>query len=105
LFVFDWERAAEGVTPLYDIFNFQAFQAALYKRRSGLPDRRFLRTLLNVLWPEGQRHLPWLYLAYLVDVGLLYSEAQILTPDVGEKRVLHWLMRQIKTFQEGDAPL
>jgi hypothetical protein len=105
LFVFDWERAAEGVIPLYDIFNFQAFQAALYKRRSSLPDRRFLQTLLNVTWPEGQKYLPWLYLAYLVDVSLLYSEAQMLAPGVGEKGVWHWFLQQIKLFLEEGSPL
>ena len=27
LFVLDWERASEGMSPLYDAFNFQALQA------------------------------------------------------------------------------
>ena len=105
LFVFDWERAAEGVTPLYDAFNFQAFQAALHGRQSTLPEHRFMRVLLNVLWPEGQKHLAWLYLAYLVDVALIYSEAQVLAPGVGERKWWNWFMRQIETFLEGRVPL
>jgi len=105
LFVFDWERTAEGVTPLYDVFNFQALQAALHKRRSGLPSRRYLRSLLDVLWPGGQKYLPWLYLAYLVNVSLLYGEAQMMAPGVGERGAWHWFMRQIRTFLEGDILL
>jgi len=98
LFVFDWERSAVGTTPLYDVFNFSAFQAALHKRRSGLPDARFLRTLLGKLWPEGLEHLPLLHLAYLVDVGLIYGEAQIQAPGVGELDVWRWFMDQIEAF-------
>ena len=105
LFVFDWERATEGVIPLYDAFNFQALQAAVHKRRNGLPNRRFLRHLLDVLWPEGQKYLPWLYLAYLVNVSLLYSEAQMIAPGVGERDVWHWLMQQTRSFLEGHTIL
>lgn len=105
LFVFDWERAAEGVTPLYDVFNFQTFQAALYSRRRALPDHRFLHTLLDALWPEGRKHLALLYLAYLVDVSLLYSEAQVLAPGVGETRILRWLLQQIDALSSRDTPL
>jgi len=105
LFVFDWERAAEGVIPLYDAFNFQTLQAAVYKRRSGLPNRRFLQTLLDVLWPGGQKYLPWMYLAYLVNVSLLYGEAQMIAPGVGERDAWHWLMQQTRTFQERLSPM
>jgi len=97
LFVLDWERASEGMSPLYDAFNFQALQAALQGRRRGIRDRRFLLTLLDALWPEGRKHLPILYLAYLAHVTLLYSEAQSLVPGVGEKKVWRWFAQQIES--------
>jgi hypothetical protein len=105
LFVLDWERASEGMSPLYDAFNFQALQAALQGRRRGLRDRRFLLTLLDALWPEGRKHLPILYLAYLTHVTLLYSEAQSLVPGVGEKMVWRWFAQQIESALNEDALL
>jgi hypothetical protein len=105
LFVLDWERASEGMSPLYDAFNFQALQAALQGRRRGIRDRRFLLTLLDALWTEGQKHLPILYLAYLTHVTLLYSEAQSLVPGVGEKKVWRWFAQQIESALNEDAVL
>jgi hypothetical protein len=105
LFVLDWERASEGMSPLYDAFNFQALQAALQGRRRGIRDRRFLLTLLDALWPEGRKHLPILYLAYLAHVTLLYSEAQSLVPGVGEKKVWGWFAQQIESVLSKDALL
>ena len=103
LFVLDWERASEGMSPLYDAFNFQALQAALQGRRRGIRDRRFLLTLLDALWPEGRKHLPILYLAYLTHVTLLYSEAQSLAPGIGEKKVWRWFAQQIENALNEDA--
>jgi hypothetical protein len=103
LFVLDWERASEGMSPLYDAFNFQALQAALLGRRRGLRDRRFVVRLLEALWPEGRERLPDLYLAYLAHVGLLYSEAQSLAPGVGEKKVWGWFAQQIESALRGDT--
>ena len=105
LFVLDWERASEGMIPLYDAFNFQALQAALQGRRRGIRDRRFVMRLLEALWPEGEKHLPNLYLAYLTDVSLLYSEAQSLEPGVGEKKVWRWFAQQIESAINEDALL
>ena len=105
LFVLDWERASEGMSPLYDAFNFQALQAALQGRRRGIRDRRFLLTLLDAIWPEGRKHLPMLYLAYLTHVTLLYSEAQSLVPGVGEKKVWRWFAQQIERALDEDALL
>jgi hypothetical protein len=105
LFVFDWERAEEGVTPLYDVFHFWAIQAALFKRRWHLPDRRFLEDLLQDLWPGAQKHMSWLYLAYLVDMSFVYSEAQVIAPGVGEQHVWRWFMEQVRAFSEGGSPL
>ena len=103
LFVLDWERASEGMSPLYDAFNFQALQSALLGRRKGIRDRRFLVSLLDAIWPEGHKHLPILYLAYLTHVTLLYSEAQSLVPGVGEKKVWRWFAQQIESALNEDA--
>jgi hypothetical protein len=103
LFVLDWERTSEGMTPLYDAFNFQALQSALLGRRKGIGDRQFLLRLLDAIWPEGRKHLPNLYLAYLTHVSLLYSEAQSLDPGVGEKKVWHWFAKQIESALHEDA--
>jgi hypothetical protein len=103
LFVLDWERASEGMSPLYDAFNFQALQSALLGRRKGIRDRRFLLTLLDAIWPEGRKHLPILYLAYLTHVTLLYSEAQSLVPGVGDKKVWYWFAQQIESTLNEDA--
>jgi hypothetical protein len=105
LFVFDWEVAENGVTPLYDIFHFQSIQAALFGRRGNIFNRRHLEGLLHTLWPEGKDHMPRFYLAYLVDMGLFYSEAQVIAPGVGEQRVWRWFMEQIKSFLEEGSPL
>jgi hypothetical protein len=105
LFVLDWERACEGMSPLYDAFNFQALQSALQGRRRGIRDRRFVERLLESIWPEGQKHLPELYLAYLTHVSLIYSEAQSLEPGVGEKKVWGWLAQQIESALKEDALL
>jgi hypothetical protein len=105
LFVVDWERAKQGVIPLYDVFHFRAIQAALFKQRRYLPNRRFLNHLLLRLWPEGHRYLPCLYLAYLIDMSLTYSEAQITAPGVGEQRVWRWFVAQIESFLKEGSPL
>ena len=100
LFVFDWDGAQEGTIPLYDLFHFQAIQAALFDRRDLLPDRSLLHRALDELWPEGHKYLPWLYLTYLLDMTLFYSEAQVAAPGIGEKRVWRWFGGQIETFLE-----
>jgi hypothetical protein len=105
LFVFDWEHAETGVTPLYDVFHFWAIQAALFRRRRRFPDRRFLENLLHRLWPGGQQYLPWLYLAYLLDMSLTYGEAQVIAPGVGEQRVWRWFLQQVEAFLEEGSPL
>jgi hypothetical protein len=105
LFVLDWERASEGMSPLYDVFNFQSLQAALQGRRGDMRDHRFILALLDALWPGAQDRLPILYLAYLAHVTLLYSEAQSLAPGVGERKVWGWFAQQIDDALKGDAPL
>lgn len=104
LFVFDWDRAEEGVTPLYDAFHFQVIQAVLFGRREPLPDLRFTLDLLDALWPGGRTHLSWLYLCYLLDMSLMYSEAQVVAPGVGEQRVWRWFTDRVETFAGGESP-
>ncbi len=105
LFVFDWDRAEDGMTLLYDLFHFQAIQAALLRRREPLPDRQFLRRSLDAMWPEGHKYLPWLYLSYLLDMSLIYSEAQVVAPGVGEQRVWNWYGKQVESFLEDGPPV
>lgn len=99
LFVFDWESAQEGSTPLYDAFHFNAIRAAL----AGKPYRPgpFCQGLLQGCWPEGQPHLPWLYLAYLVDMSLFYAKARVRAPELGDERVLNWFGSQIDIYLGG----
>jgi hypothetical protein len=88
LFVFDWETATEAVVPLYDAFHFVVIQAATRNTRVR-SENGYISRLLAAIWPEGEQWLPALYLAYLLDVGLLYGEARVRAPDVGDERV--WL--------------
>lgn len=105
LFVFDWDGAQEGTIPLYDLFHFQAIQAALFSRREPLPDSSLLRRSLDELWPEGRGYLPALYLAYLLDMSLFYSEARVVAPDDGEDRVWKWFCGQIGLLLERGSSL
>lgn len=104
LFAFDWDGAQEGTTPLYDLFHFQAIQAALFGWRDPLPDRSFLRRSLGELWPDGREYLPSLYLAYLLDISLFYGEARVAAPNAGEDRVWNWFCGQIESFLTHDFP-
>jgi hypothetical protein len=104
LFVFDWDYATDSATPLYDLFHFNAIQSALAVKRahSSLPDH--VESALERIWPEGRPHLPWLYLAYLLDVSLIYGEARIVAPDEGEDRVWHWFLDRIRDFLDNGSP-
>ena len=103
LFVFDWDRVEEGVTPLYDAFHFQAIQAALFGGREPVPDRAFLRQLLDAVWPSGEEHVPYLHLAYLLDQALFYAEARATAPEAGEGGVLDWFVERLAAFP-GESP-
>ena len=100
LFVFDWDRLEDGVTPLYDLFHFQAIQSVLLGTQPELPDRRFLYELLDSVWPEGRNHLPGLYLAYLLDMTLFYAEARVVAPNHGDDHVLNWFADRIDRLLE-----
>lgn len=94
LFVFDWEAAAAGTTPLYDALHFHAMQAALLGRAFRPPLHR-LKEILATLWPGGGPYLSDLWLAYLTDMGLYYTEARLQRPDAGEETVWSWFGREI----------
>lgn len=97
LFVFDWETAADGVIPLYDVFHFQAIQAA----QAGRPFHPFRgrhHEIVAALWPKWKAYLAHLYLAYLMDMGLFYTEARLLAPELEEEREWHWFGRQIDAY-------
>ena len=93
LFVFDWETAIDGVVPLYDAFHFGAIRAAAYS--APLRHPASLRHLLATLWPASEGRLRQLYLAYLVDVSVLYGEARMMAPEVGEEHVWLWFGERI----------
>jgi hypothetical protein len=100
LFVFDWETAADGVIPLYDIFHFQAMQAA----RVGSafhPLRDPHQDIIATRSPAWKAHLPQLYLAYLLDMSLLYAEARLLAPQSAQGREWRWLGRHLDAWREG----
>jgi hypothetical protein len=104
LFVFDWDYATDSATPLYDFFHFREIQSALDVKRthSSYPER--VGSALERIWPEGRPHLPWLYLAYLLDVSLIYGEARVLAPDEGEDRVWQWFLDRIRDFLDNGSP-
>ncbi len=104
LFVFDWDRA-EYATPLYDAFHFRAIQTVLLNRRGPAPERELMRGLLEDVWPEGRDHLSRLYLAYLLDMCLVYGEARAVAPEAGDDRVLGWFVDRIGDFLEHGSPL
>lgn len=105
LFVFDWDGAQEGVTPLYDAFHFCTVRSLLTGKGAPLPDRRFLSELLDGTWPGAIEHLPSLYLAYLLDVTLHYTEARVAAPQAGDSALRDRLAGRIEAFLYGGSPL
>lgn len=99
LFVFDWEAAADGMTPLYDVFHFQAIQAA-QAGRPFHPSHHGHHELAAAFWPQWNGHLGLLYLAYLLDMGLFYTEARLQVPGVDAERVWRWFGDHIDAYAE-----
>ncbi len=99
LSVFDWETAADGVTPLYDIFHFHAVQAA----RAGRPfrpspgPRQAIPAAPGSTWTAD---IPILYLAYLLDASLVHAEARLIAPQSAQGPEWHWLGRQLDAWGE-----
>lgn len=85
IFVFDWEYAAQGASPLYDFFHFHLIQQAL----SGQWLKAFTPNYMHSLISPAQKYLQhafpgvdWspvivkaLLLAYLVDLILFYVDS------------------------------
>ncbi|HEV2282706.1 MAG TPA: phosphotransferase [bacterium] len=99
LFVFDWEAAADGTTPLYDVFHFNEIQAAQTGGRAGLPPSA--RMAAAALGLPSDTPLGALYAAYLVDASLFYAEARVLAPHAGEDDVWRWLGGRIDAWLGG----
>lgn len=100
LFVFDWESAEDNNIILYDVFHFEAIQAAL-KNKDFYPDEQLYKSILQEVLPDRNLNIYWLYLLYLVDISLYYAEARAKAPDIGEDRVWEWYGKQIDYFLEG----
>lgn len=105
LFVFDWDYATDSATPLYDPFHFRCIQSALFGEENHLQDTEVLESLLQSVWPQGMQHMSWLYLAYLLDMSLLYGEARVIAPEAGDDRVWRWLLNRTKSFLDDGSPL
>jgi hypothetical protein len=103
LFVFDWEAAQDEVTPLYDIFHFDAIQAAQRRKRGVVPSRAGAAGGLvgDVIGFAPDVALAALYGAYLIDMSLFYTEARVLAPDAGEDGVWQWLGFELDAWTEG----
>lgn len=83
LFVFDWEYAADGASPLHDFFHFHLMPVAVSRWRRLRPDP--LRGVIGKGGNYARRHYPdakwdaatvsaWL-LVYLLDVVLFYTDS------------------------------
>lgn len=105
LFVFDWDYATESAPPLYDLFHFQTIQSALAGQRDYRPSPEDFEGALEGIWPGGRPYFPWLYLAYLLDVSLIYGEARVMAPEAGEDRVWRWFLSRIRDFLEDSSTL
>src|SRR5205807_1743925 len=90
------EPHAEFLRPLHDAFHFQAMQAAL----AGRPYHPSLGRQhgLAAFWPEWRARLAPLYLAYLLDMGLFYTEARLETPESGDDREQRWFAHHIDIY-------
>jgi hypothetical protein len=98
LFVFDWEAAADGVIPLYDAFHFQAIQAARLGRPYH-PSRDRHQDIVATPWSAWTAYLPHLYLAYLLDMSLLYAEARLLAPESAQGPEWQWFARHLDEWK------
>lgn len=85
IFVFDWEYAAEGASPLYDFFHFHLIQQALSGQGLKALSSSYMHSLISAAQQYLQQAFPevdWspvivksLLLAYLVDLILFYVDS------------------------------
>lgn len=85
IFVFDWEYAAEGASPLYDFFHFHLIQQALSRQGVKALSSNYMHSLISPAQQYLRKTFPeldWspvivksLLLAYLVDLILFYVDS------------------------------
>jgi len=93
LFAFDWEMSRDGLPPLFDIFHFAAASAALLDRPFSIP--AVAGELLARHWPEGSDALEDLWLAYLTDLSIHYTEGRVEHPTKGGDTMWNWQGREL----------
>ena len=85
LFVFDWEFAREEYVPGYDFFHFHVMRDLLLKGRSPFPRLgRYFKEATRMTGADPSSN----FLAYLLDVALLYLKGLILRSGTHDDRVL-----------------
>ena len=100
LFVLDWEMARPHRPPGYDLLHFISMQAALRGGAARIPWMD-LREWLERHAPEWVGVERELYAIYLLDQALFYARARLEAPEVGEERVLNWLLGELKSVVGG----
>ena len=89
--VLDWEISTNCAPPGYDLFHFCAIQKALKRQElKSLPPN--FSEWIDEVAPEWHSRESLLYLAYLLDQAIFYSLARLDKPEIGNDKVLHWLL-------------
>jgi hypothetical protein len=99
MMVLDWEAARPCRPPGYDLVHFVSIRAALRGLRHRVPWGA-LQSWLSLVAPEWGGLVRELYASYLVDQALFYGKARILAPQMGDDRVLRWLIRELECLLE-----
>ncbi|MGC8876988.1 phosphotransferase [Thermus sp.] len=100
LLLLDWEMARPCRPPGYDLLHFVSLQAALRGKSARIPWKAF-RDWLELYTPEWKGLERELYAAYLLDQALYYAKARLEAPEVGEDRVLNWLLGELRLVVGG----
>jgi len=100
LLVLDWEMARPHRPPGYDLLHFVSMQAALRGGSARIPWGD-LRAWLELHAPEWAGLERELYAVYLLDQALYYTRARLEAPEVGEDRVLNWLLGELRSVVGG----
>lgn len=100
LLLLDWEMAMPHRPPGYDLLHFVSMQAALRGGPVRIPWQA-LRAWLELHAPEWAGLERELYAAYLLDQALYYARARFEAPEVGEDRVLNWLLGELRSVVGG----
>jgi len=93
LFAFDWEMSGVSLPPLFDVFHFAAVSAALLGRPFRIPAAA--GELLTSQWPEGSDALQDLWLAYLTELSIHYTEGRVEHPTEGGDTMWNWQGREL----------